>query len=818
LAPPEAVGGPNDPIFRSPYLVINESNRSEGQHPIAIGDLNGDQAADLVVIRSGYSGPYGNVGIYFGDGYGNFLKPVNLDGALTRSTWGVNLADLNGDNRLDLLFTSNADTLLNIRLGRGDGTFDPVFTVAPRVTANTVAVGDMNEDGLVDLVIGQSFGSGYSIMSGDGSGHFVFSHRGNPIKMAEMILTDMNGDRHLDIVGTGINYAVGDGLGGVVEERWAGWSTSGNSVAVVDLDGDGNKDLITANSGDGYLYIRYSSAGGVFEGSRDYRFAVEGGIRSIVARDLDSDGRPEIVIGASGIRIYAIDAGGHLQLRKVLDSPTANPAIETADLNADGLPDIVAGSSGAIGVYLTGPGLTDPSLPATPLAGRPGPVVSGDFSGDGYADVAVLRTSQEVVDVLRGGPEGSLVEGPHLTVGQGPRAMQVADLDLDGLDDIVVADSLEGKITVLRQLADHTWERQDHPAVAGMHWLAIADVDQDGRPDVVTQERVTSDIAVMRGSAAGLEFPVSVASPGWPTEAGRVADFDGDGDPDLMLVRWDGTAAFLGGAAGIAFAPKATFYGSTSYRVINDAAICRFDQDSAPDAILCGKDGYSIVHNSGPWAFNGGGWTGTGNWDSSEHGMNRISVANLEADGATDLVATLGGRPFASVYRLTPGVGFEENVWSYGFGPTVPEYQVLADITGDGLLDLVVTDPDSQRLVVAPHVSASSTAVIDSGTTASASGVVYLGSLPNPVRRQTAMLRFDRMVPGRLRIEVLDVRGRIVRHLFDDSVVDVVGSFAWDVRNDDGTFVSPGIYFARATLARGGEGRRSVTGKIVVLP
>src|SRR5258708_26626251 len=200
MLPGIATAGPNDPLFRSSYFVLNESANADGPHPIAVGDLNNDHALDLVVVRSGLYAPYGTACIYLGDGYGNFAKPVTLDGP--NPGWGVNLADLNRDGNLDLVFSSRVDTLVYVRLGRGDGTFGPLITSNSPYTVNSVSVGDMNEDGIPDLVTGQGpFGSGFSILIGDGTGHFALSYPGPAYNTAQSVLTDMDGDGHLDIVG-----------------------------------------------------------------------------------------------------------------------------------------------------------------------------------------------------------------------------------------------------------------------------------------------------------------------------------------------------------------------------------------------------------------------------------------------------------------------------------------------------------------------------------------------------------------------------------------------------------------------------------------
>ena len=136
---------PADPIFHSPYLVLNDMTADEGGHPLAIGDVNGDQAPDLVLIGS-HSDVQPTVRVYLGDGYGNFLKPVISNPLNGRHPWAAVLADFNLDHKLDLALCARSDTVVYVFPGRGDGTFDPAVATGVGARVNSLSVGDMNPE------------------------------------------------------------------------------------------------------------------------------------------------------------------------------------------------------------------------------------------------------------------------------------------------------------------------------------------------------------------------------------------------------------------------------------------------------------------------------------------------------------------------------------------------------------------------------------------------------------------------------------------------------------------------------------------------
>ncbi|MGA2372192.1 MAG: FG-GAP repeat domain-containing protein [Candidatus Korobacteraceae bacterium] len=163
---------------------------------VATGDFNRDGILDLVT--SNFS--TGNVSVLLGNGDGTFRPHVDYPAGLNPT--GVVVADFNGDGKLDLAvgIPGSDGGAVAILLGNGDGTFRaPVDYPVPE-GAVRVDVGDVNQDGKLDLVVANSHEAGVNILLGNGDGTFqpqLFFPCGN--RPWNALPADFNGDGHLDI-------------------------------------------------------------------------------------------------------------------------------------------------------------------------------------------------------------------------------------------------------------------------------------------------------------------------------------------------------------------------------------------------------------------------------------------------------------------------------------------------------------------------------------------------------------------------------------------------------------------------------------------
>jgi len=217
---------------------------------VTLGDLNGDGVLDMVTADGAFGA--NTASIMLGNGDGTFKARTTVQtGANPRS---VTLGDLNGDGVIDIITGDRNDNKASIMLGNGDGTFKARTTVQTGANPRSVTLGDLNGDGVLDMITADTGGSTASIMLGNGDG--TFKARTTVQTGAfpySVTLGDLNGDGVLDIVtagGTTASIMLGNGEGTFKAPTTASTGLSSVSATLGDLNGDGVLDIITADAGD----------------------------------------------------------------------------------------------------------------------------------------------------------------------------------------------------------------------------------------------------------------------------------------------------------------------------------------------------------------------------------------------------------------------------------------------------------------------------------------------------------------------------------------------------------------------------------------
>ena len=253
---------------------------------MALGDVNTDGNLDLAITTHDSYG----VLLLLGDGKGGFTiapnSPIVMKDGQHPHTHGLALADMNRDNKLDLVTVNNADNDVSVAWGNGRGDFTRAtgspFAVGP--SPYPLAVGDVNGDGQLDIVAtatatGPSraqqlpLSRALTLLLADGRGGFRSTRL--PLRTGEpwsAVIGDLNGDRKPDIVATHhelnqLTVMLGDGRGGFVEATASPFDFGSNAfqAEIADVNHDGKMDVIAAG-GDSVLTMLGDGRGGFAAG------------------------------------------------------------------------------------------------------------------------------------------------------------------------------------------------------------------------------------------------------------------------------------------------------------------------------------------------------------------------------------------------------------------------------------------------------------------------------------------------------------------------------------------------------------------------
>jgi hypothetical protein len=555
--------------------VVYDMTTSAAQAFI-IDDVNGDGVPDILVPNTTASSTT-QLTVLLGKGDGTFTVGPSTPLSVTMLYTLLGLAqpiatgDFNGDGKVDVL---TADGMLY--LGNGDGSFAAGTQALPSLNFVTTAyaVGDFNGDGKLDVAqmsTSNNPSGTIIIFTGHGDGTFAqgFAYDAVPEGTA-LVATDLDGDGHLDLVaGRASNGAFGPaGLGN--QSLGTLWNYQ---VLMGFGDGTFNAPPVTI------------PATPVFNEQNP-------GISTYATADFDKDGKLDLLLPFSnpdgtdvtkGLSVSPGLGNGAFGT-PVVSAATFTPAVvASADFDQDGKADAVGVAlGGAVVEVLFGQGdrtLSGEVDYALPSGGTPqGGLAVGDFNGDGLPDIALAVTCSSActtgIYVLYGQAGRTFTapllisSTPVLTDAATNVIMAAGDVNGDGRSDIVVvnagfisADGLSTPAVIHVYLgnADKTFTAIA-PAVPPLYMtdVALADLNKDGKLDIVTgatDQTTNTQVDVFLGHGDGTFATATqtliAGGQADPSPVIAVADFDGDGNPDVaFFLAGDFSGVLFGGGDG----------------------------------------------------------------------------------------------------------------------------------------------------------------------------------------------------------------------------------------------------------------------------
>ena len=638
---------------------------------LTLCDADEDGRLDLIASQDNTN----RLTLYRGAEGGGFVSPPTQIIADT-STSLLESADFDGDGHVDLITRfGSANPSPSIMFGPGDGSFAPPEEVAP---IKFHAIGDLDGDGRVDVIGLSEVDGGEDYWSWQPGGRFVSTPIATDIPEAELReigVGDLDRDGvdelliaytkgRLEVFGP----AEGDGL--QVAARY-GIGGDPESLTVVDVDQDGGADLVAAEQ---HATVILSGRG---DGTLQPMYHFDDSVFDLAAADLTGDGLPDVVAvfgNQQPTHLLRGRLGGGLEPPEFIDAGPDPSRVWVVDATGDGELDVLTRCTNAIAVAAGhGDGQFDPPL----LSVQPTNIAFaevGQFGGDALPDVGVIL--QELPNpgryvhflVNSNGvftESGSTLVSPAWTY---PTEFTVGDVDGDDDLDLLVRWNAGWLRVFINQPTGY------EPGYVAEYYgfePRLVDIDLDGDGDLVSRH---FDVEVRLGDGAGgFAEPFEYEMPGVVYEI-LVEDIDGDDVPDLVF--GGSGASFFQDNISVALGLGGGSYGPFTYWATGASVLIAkpadMNADGQTDLVLALADWQlAIVENGhGPWEKRGHSMAGAA-------GYSRLEGFGPLVPGSSVTLRVSNGLPGAFAFLIA---GQSEVLAPFKGGVLVPQPSLIVPV------------------------------------------------------------------------------------------------------------------------------------------
>ncbi|HEV2111937.1 MAG TPA: FG-GAP-like repeat-containing protein [Gammaproteobacteria bacterium] len=429
---------------------------------------------------------------------------------------GVAVGDLNGDGVTDVVTADAGSNSMSVLLGNKDGTFQPRTVYQTGRNPSSVALADLKGNGKLDAIVTNNDDNTITIWWGNGDGTFgsstLLSTGSGPHRIA---VGDIDGDGHLDIAvvnwtGTSATIFYGDGNGNFTSQTLGSWGAP-DSIALGDLNGDGKLDIVIGGERE-TVYLNLGSRQFKQTGNFQPGFHSD----SIVVKDITGNGKGDVISVSQhepAMNILYGNGDGTLDdnvndiITYSLSGGATNLILQ--DVNGDGIADAIVSYGGGTAISML-IGTADGHFLArsdSAITGAVDNITVAKLNSSSNVDLIGTSSSTSSVWLFYGNPGIALAAPTTFTVGNSPTGIAVGDLNGDGNPDLVTANTVDSTISVLLGSTSGSYGSRTDFSVglnASPRRVKLADFNDDGHVDAATANSGTGNVTVLLGTGTGI--------------------------------------------------------------------------------------------------------------------------------------------------------------------------------------------------------------------------------------------------------------------------------------------------------------------------